>query len=269
MKSHPQYNNLLQFEILSEYDSLVHFSTTCEGGVSKESYASFNLGEYSGDDQMNVFQNRRMLASMLNIEMSNLLLPYQTHEDKISVIDNYFMELTDVDKKAKLWGVDALVTNLKNVCIGVTTADCTPLLIYDPVQGVLAAVHAGWRSTVAKIAVKTVEKMEDIYGCKASDLKVGIAPCISQERFEVGKEVISCFIEAGFPINDIAYHNKQTGKKHIDLSRANKLLLEKMGVTSQNIEISGLCTYSNPDIFFSARRQTIKSGRMLTGGLLK
>ena len=264
-----EHDNLLQFENLTRFNALSHFSTTIHGGVSEGAYESFNLGFYSGDNPECVYENRSRLASLINIPLQDLYVPYQTHGDKICVLDNNFMSLSDNDKYLSLNGVDALITDQKNICIGITTADCVPILIYDPDKNILAAVHAGWKGTVAKIVEKTIVKMIDTFGCSAQDMYAGIAPCISHECFEVGEEVVEAFKEARFRIEDIAYRNAGTEKMHIDLRQANKLLLTEAGILPYNIEITDLCTFSNPKLLFSARRQTIHSGRMVTGGILR
>lgn len=264
-----KFDNLLHFEDLSKFDSLFHFTTTISGGVSEGNYTSFNLGMYCGDDIDHVAENREQLARMLNVDEEDIIVPHQTHEDKILVVDESFLSKTDLEKLQLQNGVDALITNQKNVCIGVTTADCVPILIYDPIENIFAAIHAGWKGTVARIAEKTVERMIDIFGCDPNNMSAGIAPCISQERFEVGEEVVQAFVSNGFPIDKIGKRNTATSKIHIDLQLANKLLLIESGIIPENIEVSSLCTYNNPDKFFSARRQTIHSGRMLTGGVLK
>lgn len=261
--------SLLQFENLNKFKSLSHFSTTIHGGVSEGAYMSFNLGFYCGDNPECVYENRSRLTSLVDIPLQDLYIPYQTHEDKICVLDEGFMTLSDNDKYLTLNGVDALITNQKNVCIGVTTADCVPILIYDSAKHILATVHAGWKGTVAKIVEKTVAKMVDVLGCSPQDMYAGIAPCISQKCFEVGEEVVDAFKDAGFPMENIAYRNSDSGKMHIDLRLANRILLNEAGIPLQNIETSDMCTYSDSDLFFSARRQTIHSGRMVTGGVLR
>lgn len=268
MVNHKIYSNLLQFESLNIYDSLLHFSTTINGGVSTGEYASFNLGMYSGDNLENVAENQNRLASMLHVASENLIFPYQTHGDSVCVIDKEFIS-KDKDQQLQLLnGVDALITNQIGVCIGVGTADCVPILIFDPKNNVLAAIHAGWRGTVAKLASKVVEIMKNKFNSKPSDLIVGIAPSISPDHFEVGDEVVDEFVHAGFLIDDIGYYNFETSKFHIDLWFANELLLSQSGVRFDNIEVAGLCTYTHHDQFFSARRQGIKSGRLATGGVL-
>ncbi|MDU1889829.1 MAG: peptidoglycan editing factor PgeF [Dysgonomonas sp.] len=258
---------ILQFESLKK-DNLCHFSTTIKGGVSVGAYTSLNLGLYSGDQIENVVENRNLLSKFLGISTTNLYIPYQTHDDKILIIDDDFLQLTENEREEKLKGIDALITDKEGIAIAVTTADCVPILLFDPAKNIIAAVHAGWKGTVAKIAGKTVAKMVEYYGSKPSDLQAGIAPCISQECFEVGEEVVAKFMQAGFPVDKIGYRNTESGKMHIDLQSANEIILIEAGLKKVNIEIANLCTYSNPDKFFSARRQTIHSGRMITGGFI-
>jgi YfiH family protein len=269
MEKYQNNGSILQFNILRKYDSLFHFSTTIKGGESEENYATFNLGLFSGDKPENVVKNREQLSEILNISSNKLYFPYQVHSDKVAVIDNEFLSKTHSEQTRLLHGIDAVITNCKNICIGVSTADCVPVLIYDPVKKVLASVHAGWRGTVARIAEKTIRQMSDIFGCKPEDCIAGIAPSISPEKFEVGNEVVDTFKQSGFNMDEISFKNTETGKAHIDLWKSNKTILEQSGIHSDNIEIAAICTYSNPDMFFSARRQTIHSGRMVTGGIIR
>lgn len=262
-------NNLLHFENLSEFKNLFHFTTTVSGGVSDGDYATFNLGMYSGDDIDCVAENRERLAQILNIQEEDIIVPHQIHDDKILIIDETFSNKTDLEKVQSLNGIDALITNQRNICIGITTADCVPVLIYDTEKKILASVHAGWKGTVSKIAEKTVEKMMSVFGSNPDDLYVGIGPCISQTYFEVGDEVVDAFSHVGYLMEEISYRNEETGKVHVDLQWTNKLILIEAGIPVRNIEVSNLCTYANPDMFFSARRQTVNSGRMLTGGILR
>lgn len=259
---------LLQFERLQKHD-LFHFSTTIQGGVSEGAYASFNLSFYSGDKFENVLTNRMRLADAAGVSIERLFIPYQTHEDKVLVIDDAFLSLSNKEQMQRLNGIDALITDQKNICIGVTTADCVPLLIFDPGIKVLAAIHAGWKGAMLRIGAKTAKCMIEKFGSNPKNLLVGIAPSISPEKFEVGDEVGEAFEKEGFALSEISFRNSQTGKLHIDLWEANKLPLVEIGIPSENIEIAGICTNSNPDKFFSARRLTIHSGRMITGGVIE
>lgn len=263
-------NNLtfLQFDIFRNCD-IVHFSSTIVNGASRNSYSSFNLGLYSGDEAENVLTNRNRLCAAFDIPTDGLFVPNQTHGDKILSVDATFLSRNNEKKERMLNGVDALITDQANIGIAIATADCVPVIIYDPYKRVIATIHAGWKGAVAKIAGKVVYRMIEDFDCKPEDLLAGIGPCISQERFEVGEEVLEIFSENGFSLNTIGQKNQLTGKVHLDLSLINKLTLMDSGVALQNIEEANLCTYNSPDLFFSARRQTIYSGRMLTGGMIK
>jgi len=269
MITNSQYTNLLQFEILKKYNSLFQFSTTIAGGVSKETYTSFNLGPYSGDNPVYIAENRNRLANMLQVEAEKIFIPYQTHGEKILFIDNSFLKKTEEQKTSLLYGIDALITDQTDICIGVTTADCVPVLIFDPVLNILAVIHAGWRGTVNKLVIKTIEVMHEKLGCKPENLIACIGPSISPEFFEIGNEVVDLFYDEGFKMETISFKNPSTGKIHIDLWTANKLSVIEAGISVQNIEIAGICTYKNSGLFFSARRQGINSGRMLTGGVIR
>ena len=166
-------------------------------------------------------------------------------------------------------GVDALVTNVPGVCIAVSTADCVPVLLYAPDVKTVAAIHAGWRGTVQRIVAKTVRFLIDEYGADPCLMKAGIAPSIGPDAFEVGEEVVDAFREVGFEMPRILKRNVDTGKAHIDLWEANRLQLLSEGLSTGHIELAGICTYTHPDDFFSARRLGIKSGRILSGIIVK
>ena len=261
--------NFIRFDNLSVYSELQHFTTTIDGGVSVGNYTSFNLGTSSGDELQNVIENRKRFCKAIEISPNRLFIPFQTHSNHVVAIDRDFLHLPTEKQQKLLQNTDALLTHEKGIAIGITTADCVPILIYDPKKQVLAAIHAGWRGTVNKIVLKTIFKMIQEFNSKPEDLLAGIGPSICQECFEVGEEVIEAFKEEEFPIEKIMIQNKQTLKYHIDLWKANKILLIQQGISTRNIEISGLCTVTHPNLFFSARRQTIHSGRMITGGILK
>lgn len=261
--------NLLTFDNLSAYRELTHFTTTIEGGVSIGNYASFNLGPTSGDDPKNVIENRKRLCNEIGISNHNLYIPVQTHSNHVLLIDRNFLDLESDKQSEILQNKDALLTQEKGICIGITTADCVPIILYDPLTQTLAAIHAGWRGTVSKIALKTLSEMVHHFNCKPENIRVGVGPCICANCFEVGDHVIEDFIKEGFDSNLISFKNIETRKYHIDLRKANQLLLEQAGCLAQHIEIKNLCTVTQPNLFFSARRQTINSGRMVTGGILR
>ena len=199
-------------------------------------------------------------------------LPYyvvQPHQVHGCVI----REVTDpMTTRDELEGVDALITNVPGVAISVRTADCIPVLLYDPVHKAVAAVHAGWRGTVQRISQKVISEMQRKYGTIAEDLKAVIGSGIGPESFQVGQDVVDAFSAAGFPMGQMLQDcgpkaptedNPLKGGLHIDLWKANRWILEQAGVKSANIQEAGICTYLNNDRFFSARREGTKCGRII------
>lgn len=259
---------LLQFEILSQEKDINHFTTTRNGGVSKPPFASFNLGNYSEDDLAAITENRRRLSEALCIRPDRLIVPKQIHSDKVLLVDDKFLSLPETERSKASEGYDALITRQKGICIGITTADCVPVILYDPRKKVIAAIHAGWKGTVSRIVRATICEMQKNFGSSASDILAGIGPSISRDAFEVGEEVVATFQNEKHPVERIMIRNEITGKAHFDLWKANKLQLLDCGVKEPNIELARICTYTHNDIFFSARREGIKSGRMITGILL-
>ena len=189
---------MLQFPVLSEDCNISHFVTTRQGGVSKGAYASFNPGEYSGDNPEAVRANRKLLSDAIRIPSERIFAPFQVHGAEVRSIEPSFLSLPLEEQQLYMHGVDALVTDVPDVCIAVSTADCVPVLLYAPDVKAVAAVHAGWRGTVLRIAGKTVRILMDEYGADPRLMKAGIAPSIGPEAFEVGEEVVDAFREVGF-----------------------------------------------------------------------
>ncbi|MBO7417122.1 MAG: peptidoglycan editing factor PgeF [Bacteroidaceae bacterium] len=192
--------------------------------------------------------------------------PHQVHGCVIREVTDPFTA------REELEGVDALVTDVPGVAISVRTADCIPVLLYDPVHKAIAAVHDGWRGTVQKLSSKVIDFMHSRYGTDASDLKAVIGPGIGPESFQVGQEVADEFRNAGFPMDEVLLDcgpknptadNPMNGGLHIDLWLANRWLIEQSGVRPENIHVAGICTYRNNDRFFSARREGLKCGRII------
>lgn len=270
MKAHPQYDNLLLFDLLKNEEGVSHFSTTRKGGVSHGAYASLNTGNFSDDSPLHIHENRKIIARMFYMETSDFIIPHQTHGSNVLAIDPPFFELERPTAIETLYGVDAVVTNMKGIFLCVTTADCVPILLYDKAKGVVAAIHAGWRGTVGRIVENTVRTIVEQYQSSPSDIAACIGPAISQERYEVGEEVVEQFQANGFDLTiaDVCYRNEATNKCHLNLKEINRLELLRLGLRDSNIEISDLCTYNNEEWFFSARRQSVHSGRMLSGIML-
>ena len=182
----------------------------------------------------------------LGLRLEDLALPRQVHSDHVCW----------VREAGRPEQTDAVITDKPGLCVCVKTADCIPVLLYDTRKRIVAAVHAGWRGTVSRIVQKTIEQMKPE---SPSDLHAIIGPGISLEWFEVGDEVHDAFKAAGFPMERIA---KCFDRWHIDLWEANRWLLEQEGVS--DIYIKGICTRASED-FYSARRETINTGRNYNG----
>ncbi len=260
---------MLQFSVLEQDRNIFHFMTTRHGGIGQGAYASFNLGEFVEDEPLVWQTNRQLLCDHLAIPVDRLFVPYQTHETHICEIDDSFLSLPVEEQKNKLYGVDALVTTVPGVCIAITTADCVPLLLYAPDKKVVASIHAGWRGTVEDIAGKTVDYLVKTFQCDPAQILTGIGAAISPGHFEIGEEVVAAFESIITDSPFVCFHNEVTGKYHLDLITINRRLLMKKGVLKKHIEQSVACTYSNSADFFSARRDGLRSGRMLTGILIK
>lgn len=271
MKPHPQYNNLLLFDLFGKEENIVHFTTTREGGVSRGAFASFNMGNFSDDNPLYIRENREILARMFFMDINRFIVPHQTHGTKVLTIDKEFLALDNASAIEILYGVDATITAEKDIFLCATTADCVPVILYDRKSKVTAAVHAGWKGTVGRIVEKTVIEMERQFGSSTADMIAGIGPAIAGSYYEVGDEVVERFHNEGFDISDTTLFRKRTSasRYHIDLKEINRRELVRQGVPEENIEKSSLCTFEREDLFFSARRQTGNSGRMLTGIMMK
>ncbi len=258
---------MITYNLLNRYNEIAHFCTTRQGGTSVGNYASFNLSPFSGDDMSAVYENQSKLGKWLGIDADKIILPFQTHGTEVKEITDLFFELADEEKMDYLNGVDAVFTRVPKICIGISTADCVPILFYDPMKQVVAAAHAGWRGTCGRIAEKTINALVETYKCNLQDILVTIGPSISAKVYEVGQEVVGNFESAGFNIPEIVeIRNKSV---YLDLWKANRQSLLKAGIAAENIEVAGICTFTEHERFFSARRLGIKSGRLLSGIMLK
>lgn len=201
------------------------------------------------------------------------VLPYevtvghQVHGIKVAEVSRPGMT------REELEGYDALVTNVPGCAIGVRTADCIPVLLYDPVRRVVGAAHAGWRGTVNRVVQKTIFKMVRLYHTKPSDILALVGPGISVKHFQVGEEVVEGFKDNGFPI-DLMYQWQgpkrpgMIGGHHVDLKEANRWLLSEAGVPDGNIIISDLCTFTEENLY-SARREGNACGRNINAIMLR
>ena len=251
---------LFHFKNLDRFKEINHFISGREGGVSTGDLGELNLSFKVGDSEENVKANRARIAGTLGIVPEKLVFPAQTHSSNV-------VEVTENNYSNFFNYTDALITNVPGICVAVMSADCVPVLIYDPASRSVAAIHAGWRGTVADIAPKAIEMMKERYNARPSEMIVGIGPSICGDVYEVGGEVAQEFGKA-FKNTEGIVKPKDNGKFLIDLWEANKQMLTGSGVNEKNIELSGECTYTNPGKYFSARRSGNKAGRFGAGIML-
>ncbi len=140
-------------------DNVTAFSSTRHGGCSEGRYGEFNINRFCGDSEDAIRQNRSLLCRHLAISDDYLIMPHQVHLTEMAIVKEAFLQLSDEERLARLEGVDALMTDVAGLCIGVSTADCIPVLLYDKAHRACCAIHAGWRGTVQRIVEKAVAKM--------------------------------------------------------------------------------------------------------------
>ncbi|MBP3337357.1 MAG: peptidoglycan editing factor PgeF [Clostridia bacterium] len=237
-----------------------HGFTTKEGGVSKGVYFSCNLGLSCDEPFENVLENYNIVARKIGFDAKRLVLTKQVHSDKA-------VRVTEKDCGNRLFGkgevveCDALVTNEKNVPIGVFTADCTPILMCDTEQKVVAAVHSGWKGTLSEIGKNTLALMQNEFGTKPEDVKALIGPSIKKCHFEVKNDVYSLFCEK-FGKSFIDSVTDIKGESfYIDTDSINVKSLVSAGLKEENISLCPRCTFCENDKFFSHRASGGVAGR--------
>lgn len=217
------------------------------GGKSQPPFSTLNLGLNTDDDPQVIRENRTLFFNSIGIREDRVAGAHQVHGT----------EILEVNSPGLHEGYDAFITNRKQILLTVTVADCTPILICDPVRNAIAAIHAGWKGTAYKIVQKTLSKMQNRYGTEGKDCFAYIGTCIDECSFEVDADVADEFSEK------FKRWDSQKGKFFVDLKLANKQQLLNMGVPEDQIEISPFSTFTHNDRFFSYRKEGGQTGRML------
>lgn len=246
-------NGLIHFtaDSLDDAGGAVHGFSTRVGGVSQGDFDSLNLGVNRGDDLEHVKENYRRFCGAVGANMEKMAFSHQVHKDAIRVVTS-----ADMGKglyRDRDYDADALVTDIPGLPLVIFTADCIPVLLYDPVRRVVGAAHAGWRSTVLGIAGKTAQLMQSHYGCRPGDLLAAIGPGISKECFETREDVPNAMLEAIGPGAFPYLESLPSGSFRVDLKGLNALSLERAGLAPEHVSVSGLCTACHPDLFWSHR----------------
>ena len=258
-----------QFANLKKFDEINHFISSRTGGFSKGPFMSMNTGFHVGDNDWTVFQNRKKLAHALKVNVEQFTFGNQTHSSNIAIIDCTKKGMGSTDFESSIANTDGLVSKTPKIYLCVQLADCVPILMYDPVMHVIAAVHAGWKGTLRKIAEVAVKTMMHTFGSNPADIIAGIGPSNGPCCYEVGEDVKS---EAERSLGNTSRINREhpkPGKYIFDQWIANFMQLTECGIPEQNIEISGLCSQCHSDTFFSSRKDDGFTGRITAGIMLK
>lgn len=228
-------------------DRIMHAFTTRTGGVSEGPYESLNLSWSRGDDKARVAENRRRVAQALGgVE---LVFLNQVHGATVIKVDA---------KPEGAWSAgeaDALITDRPGLALCAQTADCVPVLLYDPVRPAVAAVHSGWRGTVKQILAATLQAMKTAYGSEPAQVHAAIGPAISQANYRVGPEVLEQF-ETLFGGLDpvLAGPRDAEGGAGLDVAEACRRQLIAAGVREDAVTVLNHCTFEDRARFFSCRR---------------
>jgi YfiH family protein len=243
--------NIYYFNNLSKRDGSVHLVTN-----KNSKYAfNFSLALHTNENPEDILKNRGVLKE--NFPNMKFIVANQTHSSNIKVIYQN-SELGWSSEESAISNCDALITDQKDIALTILTADCVPILLFDPKKGVVSAIHAGWRGTKEKIAVKSVEKMIDKFDSNPKDILAGIAPSIGRCCYEVDWGVAKYFVDYQNPFDEVG------DKFMLDLPLINREQLLSVGLRDENIELSNICTSCEVDNYFSYRKEGGCSGRFMS-----
>jgi len=224
------------------------FSTRL-GGVSPLPDGALSLGNFRQDEGANVVENRRRFLRALDTVDWTLVTARQVHSADVRVV----VDLDDARTQPS--ACDALAADIPRTLLAVQTADCMPILVADERSGAFAAIHAGWRGTLARIVARTLERMQRTCDSRAEDLRVALGPAIGPCCLEMGPEVIESFSREFSYAEEHISQRSENGKGHLDLNRVNVRQLIDCGVSADRIYDTQWCTFCQNDLFFSYRRE--------------
>jgi hypothetical protein len=270
---------VVESQALDKIRWLTHGFSTRPGGASRiQEKPALNLGFTEWDERERVAANRKKFAAAVGAHKMQLITLRQFHSDVVQLAAAACAETPNAD---------ALITSTPGLLLGVQTADCVPILLADSKRRVVAAIHAGWRGTLARIAIKTLGRMRMEFGTRASDVVAALGPAIGQGCYEVSADVAQAFANQfppatewfEGPFSQLAEgvdplwlpwltmmppgHVPPPPRVQLDLRAANRWQLIDAGVPAKNIDVSDLCTACHTDLLFSYRHEGAKTGRMM------
>lgn len=241
---------VFQFSSLTGRAGLVHAISTRRGGVSPPPWDSLNLSHTRGDDAARVNENHHRLCAALDVPAAALTNAYQVHGAQVMLIG-------PAQRGQRQMNTDALITAAPDTPLLLRFADCTPVVMYDPVHHALGLAHAGWRGTVAGVTAATVHAMQTSFGSRPAELLAAIGPAIGPCCYEVGDEVVEAVRQA-FSNPEALLPAGRNTRRHFNLWAANVQQLQDAGV--RQIETAELCTACHHDWFFSHRAAAGRCG---------
>lgn len=241
---------------------LQHGFSTRKGGVSKEHLASLNLSFSVEDAKENVLENFRRIGECFGKTPEDFVLSKQSHETKVLKVGTKDRG-KGITKDRDYEGIDALITDEKGIILSCFSADCVPILFYDPIHKAVGACHSGWRGTKGKILQNVVEEMRKHFTSNPAEILIAIGPSICKEQYVVSEDLALSFLEdypdlgedTASPIQRIS-----KDKFQLDLWDLNRRIALDCGIKEEHISISGYCTMENPELFFSHRYSQGKRG---------
>lgn len=267
----------IEFPALKRLKGVKHCFSTRLGGVSTGSCASMNLAENCGDTREKLLENFRRMGRILGITPDEIVLSDQVHGIHVQAVSKQHAMGEQMEKKVS--GADGIMTDTAGIALATSYADCVPLLFADPVKGVVAGVHAGWRGTAGLIGKHAVDAMTGEYGTNPEDIIAVIGPSICQECYEVSEEVADEFYRAFEELicqaveeskrketmnrvmdAILAKNGQKEGKYQLDLWMANRIILEFAGIPGRNISVACVCTSCNSALLHSHRATGGKRG---------
>jgi hypothetical protein len=234
-----------------------HGFSTRMGGAESPQGNSLNLSRVAWDTPERVSENRDRFLSALGLDAARLSTLSQIHSDIVHIVESV------AGRGVLRREGDALICAREGAAIGVLVADCFPILLADPDNGVVAAVHSGWRGTAQHILAKTIVEMRTVFGSRPSSLRVSIGPGIRPCCYEVGPEVEEAFEKAYSGARLSRQNPERAGKYLLDLPRALEIQCDESGLAPENIFDLGICTRCHPEEFFSYRAEGHRAGRMM------
>jgi len=253
---------MVESPLFQRETGLQHGFSTRKGGVSKEHLASLNLSFSVEDAKENVLENFRRVGERFGKTPEDFVLSKQSHETKVLKV-GVKDRGKGITKERDYEGIDALITDEEGLILSCFSADCVPILFYDPIQKAGGACHSGWRGTKGKILQNVVEEMRKHFSSNPAEILIAIGPSICKEQYVVSEDLALSFLEdypdlgedTASPIQRIS-----KDKFQLDLWDLNRRIALNCGIKEENISISGYCTMENPELFFSHRYSQGKRG---------